>query len=142
MTISHSAAAHALALGIDEVGDGSPCSISILDAGRNLVAFIRMEGAILASIEVSHGKAYTAGSMGMPSGDLAPLIQPGQPFYGFETSHRQPMVIFAGGFPVHRDGRLIGAVGVAGGDPDADVRVAQTVVRALEAAAVQGGGHT
>ena len=95
----------------------SPSSIAIVDAGRNLSGFVRMEGALLASIEISQGKAYTSRSMNMKTGDIMPLIQPGAPLYGMETSHRQPLIAFAGGVPVTKGGEVIGAVGVAGGMP-------------------------
>ena len=66
---------------------GSPSSIAIVDDGRNLVAFARMDDALLASIEIAQGKAYTARSMNMNTADIGPLTQPGQPLYGIESSH-------------------------------------------------------
>ena len=52
------------------------------------------------------GKAYTPRSLNMKTGDVTPYVQPGGPFYGMETSHRHPMVVFAGGLPVERAGQL------------------------------------
>ena len=52
---------------------GSPSSIAIVDGGRELVAFARMDGALLSlSIEISQGKAYTARSMNMNTADIGP----------------------------------------------------------------------
>jgi uncharacterized protein GlcG (DUF336 family) len=102
----------------------SPSSIAIVDDGRNLVAFMRMDGALLASIEISIAKAYTARSMNMSTGDITPLVQPGQPLYGLETTHRQPLVVIGGGFPLSgRDG-IVGAIGVAGGSVEQDEQIA------------------
>lgn len=109
----------------------SPSSIAVIDAGRNLVGFLRMDGALLASIEISQGKAYTARSLNMKTGDVTQYVQPGGPFYGMETSHRQPLVVFGGGVPVTRNGQVVGAVGVAGGMIPDDEAVAETVAGAL-----------
>jgi uncharacterized protein GlcG (DUF336 family) len=109
----------------------SPSSIAIVDGGRNLVAFARMDGALLASIEISQGKAYTARSMNMNTGDIGPLTQPGQPFYGIETSHARPLITFAGGQPLRVDSEVVGAVGVAGGALDQDDAVASAAVESL-----------
>ena len=122
----------AIAAGMKKAAEiGSPSSIAIVDSGRNLIAFQRMDGALLASVEISQGKAYTARSLNMKTGDVTPYVQPGGPFYGMETSHRHPMVVFAGGLPVERGGQVIGAVGVAGGTLDNDVAVAEAVLAML-----------
>ena len=93
----------AVQAGLDEAAKrGSPSSIAILDAGRNLVEFSRMENAVLASIEISQAKAYTAASFSMDSGALNDFVQPGAPFYGLQTSHRSALVTFGGGVPVMR----------------------------------------
>lgn len=110
---------------------GSPSSIAIVDGGRNLLAFARMDGALLASIEISQGKAYTARSMNMNTGDIGPLTQPGQPLYGIETSHARPLITFAGGRPIAVAGEVVGAVGVAGGLVDQDDEVASAAVAAV-----------
>jgi uncharacterized protein GlcG (DUF336 family) len=109
----------------------SPSSISILDDGRNLVAFARMDGALLASIEISKAKAYTARSLNMKTGDIMPLVQPGAVLYGMDKAHQPPMVVFGGGQPVVRDNAVIGAVGVAGGMVPDDEAIAAAVVDAI-----------
>ena len=110
---------------------GSPSSIAIVDAGRNLVAFARMDGALLASIEISQNKAFTARSMNMKTGDIGPLTQPGQPLYGIETSHSRPIITFGGGEPLVVGGEIVGAVGVAGGLVPQDESVAATAAASL-----------
>jgi uncharacterized protein GlcG (DUF336 family) len=132
MTITAAQAQKAIAAGLAKAKElKSPSSIAILDSGRNLIAFQRMEGALLASIEISQGKAYTSSSMQMNSGDLMGYAQPGSPFYGLEVSHKHTMVLFGGGVPVTKDGAFAGAVGVAGGTIDNDVAVANAVAAAL-----------
>jgi uncharacterized protein GlcG (DUF336 family) len=97
----------------DEIG--VPSSVAVVDEGRELVAFARQTGALLASIEISISKAYTACSMQMDTGDLAAMTAPGQPLAGLETSHSRPLVAFAGGKPLFVGDQIAGAVGVAGG---------------------------
>jgi uncharacterized protein GlcG (DUF336 family) len=110
---------------------GSPSSVAIVDDGRNLLGFIRMDGALLASIEISQGKAYTARSMNMNTADIGPLTQPGQPLYGIETSHARPLITFGGGRPLMLNGEVVGAVGVAGGTVVQDDEVAVAAAASL-----------
>jgi uncharacterized protein GlcG (DUF336 family) len=131
----------ALAFAVDKArAAGVSIAVSILDSGRNLVAFLRMSGTPLGAIEVSQGKAYTACSVQMRTHDLAPHVQPGAPFYGFETSHRHPLVVFGGGVPVTRNGIVVGAVGVSGGSIDEDVSLAEAVTAFLEQSLVRSPG--
>lgn len=111
---------------------GSPSSVAVVDAGRELLAFARMDGALLASVEISQAKAFTARSMNMPTGDIGPLTQPGGPFFGLEHTQRRPMVSFGGGLPLSVGGEIVGAIGVAGGSADQDVEVASAGAAALE----------
>ena len=54
--------------------------IAIVDAGANLKAFLRMDGAWLGSIDISLKKARTARFFDMNSGEIGKLSQPGGPF--------------------------------------------------------------
>lgn len=111
---------------------GVPMSIAVIDAGRALVAFLRMDKALLGSIEIAQAKAYTARTVDSRTADLMAAVQPGGPFYGLEVSHRQPFVVFGGGVPVTVNGVVIGAIGVSGGSAEQDVDVAEAAVRHLE----------
>ncbi|MFC5949661.1 heme-binding protein [Pseudonocardia lutea] len=112
----------------DEIGQ--PMNIAVVDAGGHLLAFARQDGAIRASIDISQRKARTSILMNLPTGDLLPLVQPGQELYGLEQLSGG-MVAFGGGLPVHRNGELVGAVGVSAGSVDQDTQVAQAAVDAL-----------
>ena len=90
-----------------------------------------MDGALLASIEISQRKAYTARSLNMKTGDVMAYVQPGQPLYGMESGHQPPFIVFGGGVPVVRDGKVVGAVGVAGGMVPDDEAVAEAVAKAI-----------
>ena len=113
---------------------GVPSSVAVVDSGGHLVAFARMSGAVFGGIEVSQGKAYAAAAMQMPTADLAPLVQPGQPLYGLEHSHARPLVLLAGGLPVAVGGTHAGAIGVSGGSLEQDAEVAAAGAGALEGA--------
>jgi uncharacterized protein GlcG (DUF336 family) len=102
----------------------------VVDAGGHLLAFARQDGAIRASIDIAQRKARTSILMNLPTGALAPLVQPGQELYGLEQLSGG-MVAFGGGLPVHRDGELVGAVGVSAGSVDQDTTVATAAVSAL-----------
>ncbi len=101
---------------------GLRISVAIVDEARELLVFVRMEGAVLASIEIAQNKAYTSRSLNRDTRDVAPETVPGGPLYGLHTTHARPMVTFGGGQLLRRDGEVIGAIGVAGGTPEeADV---------------------
>lgn len=110
---------------------GSPSSVAVVDAGRELLAFARQDDALLASSEISQNKAFTARSLNMATKDVGPLTQPGQPLYGLETAHRRPLVSFGGGRPLAAGNEIVGAIGVAGGSPDQDDEVAAAGAAAL-----------
>jgi uncharacterized protein GlcG (DUF336 family) len=125
----------ALAAGVAKARDiKSPSSIAIVDEGRNLLGFLRMDGALLASVEISKAKAYTARSMNMKTGDIMPLVQPGAVLYGMDKGHQPPLIVFGGGQPIVRGEKVVGAVGVAGGMVPDDEAVAAAVAQAIGAA--------
>ena len=84
-------------------------SVAVVDAGDQLVAFARMDGADLVGVRLAQDKAYTALVNRMPTRDLAPLVQPGTEFYGYDSVGGGRMIVFAGGMPLERDGVLVGA---------------------------------
>ncbi|MET9391877.1 heme-binding protein [Streptomyces sp. NPDC006624] len=110
---------------------GVTVSVTVLDAGGHLLAFRRDDRAVLISGETSTRKAYTALQLNAPTADLVDAVQPGGPFHTLPTALDRPLLFIAGGVPVHRDGRLVGAVGVGGGAPEQDHAFATDAVKAL-----------
>jgi uncharacterized protein GlcG (DUF336 family) len=104
---------------------GVPMNIAVVDHGNNLVAFARMDGAWLGSVDIAQGKAYTARAFNMSTKELAPLCQPGQPLFGIHASNGGRLIVFAGGIPLEHDGEVVGAIGVSGGAVEQDHVVAQ-----------------
>lgn len=106
-------------------------SCAVVDSGDQLVAFERMDGADLVGITLARDKAFTALVNRMPTHDLPPITQPGTEFFGYHTVAGGRTIIFAGGLPLERDGVLVGAVGVSGGDSAQDQRAVEAGVRAF-----------
>jgi uncharacterized protein GlcG (DUF336 family) len=110
-----------------------PIVASVVDAGGNLLLLERQEEAMLASIDIANGKAYTAAATKMPTHTLAKVSQPGQPLYGIESTNEGRMVIFGGGFPLTKAGKLYGAIGISGGSVEQDIEVAVAAVELWQA---------
>lgn len=104
---------------------GQPMNIAVVDAGGNLVAHVRMDNAWIGSIDISINKAFTARAFDIATQKLAELAGPGGEFFGIHASNRGRIMIFAGGIPLTRDGRVVGAVGVSGGSGAQDQAVAE-----------------
>lgn len=103
---------------------GTLMNIAVVDAGANLKAFARMDGAWLGSIDIAVKKAKTARFFDMNTGEIGKLSQPGGPLYNIEHSN-QGLISFPGGVPVRdRDGVIIGAIGVSGSTVENDHAVA------------------
>jgi uncharacterized protein GlcG (DUF336 family) len=110
---------------------GTLMDIAVVDAGGNLKAFARMDGAFLGSIDISVKKARTARLFNMSSKELGDLAQPGKPLYGIEVTN-DGLVIFGGGELLKdKAGNIIGAVGVSGSSVENDMAVAKAGVAAL-----------
>ncbi len=110
---------------------GLNMDIAVVDAGGNLKAFLRMDGAWLGSIDIAVKKARTARLFDMPTGDIGGLSQPGGPLYGIEHSNGG-LVSFPGGVPLRAsDGTVIGAVGVSGSSVEDDHAVAVAAGEAI-----------
>jgi uncharacterized protein GlcG (DUF336 family) len=111
---------------------GQPMNVAVVDNGRQLKAFARMEDAWLGSIDISIDKAFTAASFpDFQTKDLADVTQPGQPLYGLETTNGGRVVNFAGGIALMRGDDVAGAIGVSGGTVDQDQEVAEAGVAAF-----------
>jgi len=110
---------------------GQPMNIAVVDAGGNLVSHVRMDGAWIGSIDISINKAFTARAFDISTKELAGLSKPGADFYGIHVSNHGRIMIFAGGVPLKRDGKVVGAVGVSGGSGDQDQSVAEAGARAF-----------
>lgn len=110
---------------------GTLMDVAVVDAGGNLKAFARMDGAWLGSIDIATTKARTARYFDLPTEELGKLSQPGGPLYGIEVSNGG-LITFPGGLPLKAaDGTVLGAIGVSGSTVENDHAVATAGVAAL-----------
>lgn len=110
-------------------------NIAVVSHEGSLVAFEKMDGAWLASIDIAIDKAYTAVSLQSATADLAGATQPGESLYGLNTTNDGRLVVFGGGVPLLRNGEVVGAIGVSGSSVEDDVAVAQAGADAFESVA-------
>jgi uncharacterized protein GlcG (DUF336 family) len=118
---------------------GVPMNVAVLDSGANLKAFLRMDGALIGSIDIALKKAKTSAIFGMNSEAVGEFCKPGGTSPGLDSTNGG-LVVFAGGIPL-RDagGRLLGAVGVSGGAVAQDSEVAEAAARAAQSTAYERG---
>jgi uncharacterized protein GlcG (DUF336 family) len=112
---------------------GQPMNIAVVDAGANLVAFERMEGAWLGSIDISINKAFTARAFDIETKTLGENSQSGDQFFGIHASNHGRIMIFAGGVPLKIGNQVAGGVGVSGGSGKQDQAVAEAAAKAFTA---------
>ncbi|MGE3108448.1 MAG: heme-binding protein [Phycisphaerales bacterium] len=110
---------------------GQPMNIAVADAGGDLVAHVRMDGAWLGSIDISIKKAYTSRAFDISTKDLAKHSQPGKQFFGIHASNHGNIMVFAGGIPLKKNGKVVGAIGVSGGSGTQDHAVAEAGAKAF-----------
>ncbi len=105
-------------------------NIAIIDAGANLKAFARMDGAWLGSIDIAIKKARTARFFDMNTGEIGKLSQPGGALFNIEHSNGG-LITFPGGVPIRQGDTIIGAIGVSGSSVEDDHAVATAGAAAI-----------
>ena len=110
---------------------GQPMNIAVADEGGNLVAHVRMDNAWIGSIDIAQKKAFTSRAFDISTKDLAAHSQSGGQFFGIHASNNGKVMIFAGGIPLKKEGRVVGAIGVSGGSGEQDDAVAEAGVKAF-----------
>jgi uncharacterized protein GlcG (DUF336 family) len=109
--------------------DGVAMSIAVHDAGANLLAFHRMDGAALIASEVAQNKSYTAVAGGLSTDKWYEAIKDDEPLR-LGLVHTPRLTVFGGGFPIVSEGQVIGAIGLSGGHYTQDMAVAEAAIRA------------
>jgi uncharacterized protein GlcG (DUF336 family) len=122
--ILHAATAKAREIGVS-------ASVVVLDAAGHLKLFYRMDDAWLGSIDVAVKKARTSVLFEMETQNVWEVCKPGAQAHGLETTN-DGLVTFAGGIPLKTlGGKLLGAIGVSGGQVSQDFEIASAGSAAL-----------
>lgn len=125
------AATRVVAAAVDKADElGIKINAAVVDRGGNLMAFQRMNGAFLHSIDIAIDKAYTSVGFGFPTGEWMGILED-VPQLREGIVHRDRLVIFGGGFPIKQDDEVIGAIGVSGGSEEQDEICANAGIEVL-----------
>lgn len=108
---------------------GVPMCVSVTDESGNLIAFERMDGAKILSVDLSADKAFTAAISKRPTHEYNEMCQPGSPVFGIHTSSGGRFSIVGGGYPVVVRGAVVGAVGLSGGAIEQDMECAEAALK-------------
>ena len=111
---------------------GIAICVTIVDEHGTLILSSRDEKSFVVSHKFAFSKAYTAAIFGMPSGDIAPFAQEGKPYQGITDAFAGEFMVLAGGVPVKKGNKVVGAVGVGGStDPLQDAECAKAAADLL-----------
>lgn len=110
--------------------EGTVVAAVVLDGAGAVVALRRMDGALPSAVQLAEKKAYGAVNFRLPTQVAAESFPP---HLQLTLLAAEPRVTFLhGGVPVSRDGRVVGAIGVAGGSGEQDVACCEAAVSALK----------
>ena len=130
-TISAEGAQQVVAAAVAKANElGVPMVIAVVDESAQLKAYLRMDGSLLASVNVSQSKAITAVGFGLATDQWYSAIEHDPPLLHGVTAIPNFMMI-GGGIPLVSDGAIVGAVGVSGGSYQQDTEVAQAGAEAI-----------
>jgi uncharacterized protein GlcG (DUF336 family) len=108
---------------------GWKINVAVVDRGGNLMAFLRMPGAFIHSIDIAIDKAYTSASFGFPTKAWMGAIGHDEGMkLGFSAQPR--LIVFGGGLPVG-SGDWLGGIGVSGASEAQDEECARAGLAAI-----------
>lgn len=109
-------------------------SVSIVDAGGQLIHLAHMDGAPTPSRDIALDKAYTAAGFGVATSAWEERLANAPASVRNGLMQRPRLAMFGGGVPVKVDGVTVGAIGVSGATAEQDEQCAQAGVDAILAA--------
>jgi len=107
---------------------GIAVTIAITDAGGHLAALARDDGAPFLSVNVAIDKAWTATSFGLATHTWADVIADPQVA---QLAHQRRLVAVGGGLPIVSAGRVVGGIGISGGNAAQDRQAAEAALKAV-----------
>ena len=123
LAMTQAAVEHADQLGIK-------VNVAITDPAGVLMAFLRMPGAFLHSVDIAIDKAYTAAGFGFPTSQWMEILA-GDEALRIGMPLRPRLVVFGGGLPIREGEALIGGIGVSGGSAEQDEACARAGLAAV-----------
>lgn len=105
-------------------------NVSVVDASGLEMAFLRMDGSFIHSIDIAKDKAYTSASFGFPSHKWIEIFRDA-PHLEHGFSNRSRLIPFGGGLPIFENGVKVGAIGVSGGTEEEDIICAQYAIEKI-----------
>jgi glc operon protein GlcG len=129
MTLTHAGALSVLHGAVTKAEEMQvPQCIAVVDAGGNLLAFVRMDGAKVLSQHTATRKAVTAATTRAATGNA-----PEEHALKLALASGLRVTNLKGGLPIVVDGHVVGGIGVGSGTGDEDVAVAQAGIATLGA---------
>ena len=105
--------------------------VALADRHGNMIMTYRMPDTLLVSSELAPKKAWTAVAMKTATHQLSDAVQPGADLFQLEASTGGKVVSFGGGYPLWRNGQLVGGLGISGGSVEQDMHIAEAAISAL-----------
>ena len=105
----------------------------VVDESGRLLALGRMDRARPITTDIAANRAFTAASFQQPTEQLSAVSSQAW-FQSLVVSSNGRITPGPGALPVAEGGRVIGAVGVAGGTDDQDQQCCQTALAAYDSA--------
>jgi glc operon protein GlcG len=112
----------------------APSAIAVVDPAGDLLAFLRMDGVRPASADLAIEKARTAARLQRPTAEIEDNINQGRT--AFVTAG---IAALRGGVPISVNGKVVGAVGVAGLNKETDAAIANSSAAVLSRPAKTAG---
>lgn len=113
---------------------GVPMCIAVTDESGHLIAFERMDGAKVLSVQLSQDKAFTAAISRRATHEYNERAVPGSLTFGINTVLGGRFSTVGGGYPVEAKGQVVGGIGCSSGTAEQDMACARAGIARLKPA--------
>lgn len=107
---------------------GLSVAVAIVDISGNVLASARMDGVAPPTLTFAEDKAYTSATMKRSTQAFAERMA-SSPSLSLGFSTRSRLLVWGGGLPVYRDGKILGGIGVSGAKDVEDIEIGQNVLQ-------------
>lgn len=113
--------------------------ICIADDAGYPIALRRLDKGKVTSVQIAQNKAFTAAAHRRVTHTFTNTF-PGEEAWGIFTQHDGRITVFVGGYPIYVDGKVVGGIGVSGGNGEQDIAVCETAIEAFAQHMRETGG--